>query len=152
MQRVGVRPETCEMMFETLSQVDHYVHTNFGDSSTSYACIEILFQGVYQGNGARPGIWLLVSIPIINMLKARGFGFKVTNVMTHKRFSFVCYAFMDDTGLVHALTRDSGISKIVEEMEDIIDTWEGDLRASGRALVPSKSYWYLIHFTFRNNK
>ena len=152
MRRVGVQPETCEMMFGTLAQVHHYVRTNFGDSSTSYACIEIPFQGVYQGNGAGPGIWLLVSIPIINMLKARGFGFKVTNVMTHEHFSFVCYAFIDDTDLVHAPNDDIGIPNLVQEMQDVIDTWEGGLRASGGALVPSKSYWYLIHFTFRNNR
>jgi hypothetical protein len=56
MRRVGVQPEKCEMMFGTLAQVDHYVRTNFGHSTTSYACIEIPFQGVYQGNGAGPGI------------------------------------------------------------------------------------------------
>ena len=61
----------------------------------------IPFQGVYQGNGAGPGIWMLASVPIINMLKARGFGFKVTNVMSRENFSFVCYAFVDDTDLLH---------------------------------------------------
>ena len=29
-------------------------------------------------------------------------------------------------------------------MQKAIDTWEGGLRASGGALVPAKSYWYLI--------
>ena len=67
MRRVGVSKETCKMMFGTLAQVEHYVRTNFGDSNTSYACFEIPFQGVYQGNGEGPGIWMLVSIPIINM-------------------------------------------------------------------------------------
>ena len=69
MQRVGVPPETCKVMFGTLAQVDHYVRTNFGDLALSYACIKIPFQGVYQGNGAGPGIWMLVSVPIITCLK-----------------------------------------------------------------------------------
>jgi hypothetical protein len=152
MRRVGVPQETCAMMFGTLAQVDHYVRTNFGDSTTTYACIEIPFQGVYQGNGAGPGIWLLVSIPIINMLKARGFGFTVTNAMTREHFAFVCYAFVDDTDLVHAPKEDLGVCNLVHEMQDVIDTWEGGLRASGGALVPSKSYWYLLNFSFRNNQ
>ena len=152
MRRVGVAPETCKMMFGTLAQVDHYVRTNFGDSSTSYACIQIPFQGVYQGNGAGPGIWMLVSVPIINMLKARGFGFKVTNVMSREHFSFVCYAFVDDTDLLHSSDTDNGIEGLVEEMQAVVDTWEGGLRASGGALVPDKSYWYLLHFTFTNNR
>ena len=152
MRRVGVPQETCKMMFGTLAQVDHYVRTNFGDSTTSYACIEIPFQGVYQGNGAGPGIWLVVSIPIINMLKARGFGFTVKNVLSHENFCFVCYAFVDDTDLVHSSTSDLGYSQLVKEMQEVVDTWEGGLRASGGALVPAKSYWYLIHFTFHNNQ
>jgi hypothetical protein len=58
---------------------------------------------------------------------------------------------------VHASTfgRDdyeSEIDQLVDEMQDVVDTWEGGLRALGGALVPSKSYWYLIHFKFLNNK
>jgi hypothetical protein len=151
-RRVGVAPGTCKMMFRTLEQVEHYVRTNFGDSTTSYACTEIPFQGVYQGNGAGPGIWMLVSIPIINMLKAKGFGFKVINAMSEEKFSFVCYVFVDNTDLVHASDHDIGLTGLVDEMQAVVDTWEGGLRASGGALVPNKSYWYLIHFTFQNNR
>jgi hypothetical protein len=145
------------MMFGTLKQVDHYVRTNFGDSSKSYTCLEIPFQGIYQGNGAGPGIWMLVSIPIINMLKATGFGFKVINAMSKERFSFVCYAFVHDTDLVHASEyesdkHESSVDQLIDEMQSVVDTWEGGLQASGGALVPSKSYWYLIHFMFANNK
>jgi hypothetical protein len=77
MRRVGVPQQTCLMMFRTLAQVKHYIRTTYGDSDTAYSCLEIPFQGIYQGNGAGPGIWLLVSIPIINMMKSAGFGFKV---------------------------------------------------------------------------
>jgi hypothetical protein len=64
-------------MFGTLAKVQHYICTTYGDSDTSYSCLEIHFQGIYQGNGAGPGIWLLVSFLIVNMLKSAGFGFKV---------------------------------------------------------------------------
>jgi hypothetical protein len=33
-----------------------------------------------------------------------------------------------------------------------VDTWEGGLRATGGALVPAKSYWYLIDFRWQNGK
>ncbi len=120
------------MMFGTLQQVDHYVRTSFGDSTTSYACMEIPFQGVYQGNGAGPGIWMLVSIPIINMLKAAGFGFKVVNAMSKETFSFVCYAFVNDTDLVHSseseLDESEGqVEQLIDEMQAVVDTWEGGL-------------------------
>jgi hypothetical protein len=41
---------------------------------------------------------------------------------------------------------------LVREMQQVVDTWEGGLRASGGALVPVKSYWFLIHFTFERNQ
>jgi hypothetical protein len=130
-------------VWHSITSLSH-VCTNFGDSDTSYAWLEIPFQGVYQGNGAGPGIWMLVSIPIINMLKAQGFGFKIINAMSKETFSFVCYAFVDDTDLVHS-SPDLEVREMMSEMQVVIDTWEGGLRASGGALVPSKSYWYLIH-------
>jgi hypothetical protein len=81
MRHVGVPKETCMMMFSTLSKAQHYICTTYGDSTTPYTCIEIPFQGVKQGNGAGSDIWLLVSIPIINMLKTAGFGFRVRTVI-----------------------------------------------------------------------
>jgi hypothetical protein len=37
-------------------------------------------------------------------------------------------------------------------MQQAADTWEGGLRASGVALVPTKSYWFLIHFVFKQKR
>jgi hypothetical protein len=34
-------------------------------------------------------------------------------------------------------------------MQDVVDTWEGGLRASGGTLIPTKSYWFLIQFVFK---
>jgi hypothetical protein len=159
MRRVGVSKQTCLMMFGTLAQAKHHIRTTYGDSDTSYTCIEIPFQGIYQGNGAGPGIWLLVSIPIINMLKSAGFGFKVRSVLSSEEFSFVCYTFVDDSDVVHSINATATTAEtatdttsLITEMQQVVDTWEGGLRASGGALEPSKSYWFLIHFIFENNK
>ncbi len=143
------------MMFGTLAQAQHYIRTTYGDSNKPYSCIEIPFQGINQGNGAGPGIWLLVSIPIINMLKSAGFGFNVRTVISGNEFSFVCYTFVDDSDVVHSLTpteMTADTESLIQAMQKVVDTWEGGIRASGGALVPSKSYWFLIHFIFENNK
>jgi hypothetical protein len=58
---------------------------------------------------------------------------------------FVCYAFVDNTNVVHT-TQDihtTGIT-VMKEMQTVIDHWEGGLQATGGAIVPKKSYWYLI--------
>jgi hypothetical protein len=33
-------------------------------------------------------------------------------------------------------------------MQRSVDRWEGGLRATGGALVPAKSHWYLIDFVW----
>jgi hypothetical protein len=154
MRHVGVPKKMCLLMFGTLAKVKHYIRTTYGDSTTSYNCIEIPFQSIYQGNGAGPGIWFLVSIPIINMLKTADFGFRVRSVISGDEFSFVCYTFVDDSDVVHSCL-DTNISddiaNLVSEMQQTADTWEGGLGASGVTLVPTNSYWFLIHFVSERN-
>ena len=152
MQRLGLSPETCQIMIGTLEQVQHHVRTTYGDSAASYCGIEIPLQGIGQGNGAGPAIWLVVSIPIINMLKTQGFGFKMRTPLSHAGFAFVCYTFVDDTDLVHSPSPTISTDTLLSEMQSVVDHWEGGLRASGGALVPTKSYWYLVNFVWRNDR
>jgi hypothetical protein len=102
MRRMGVSPSTCHMMQGTLQDVRHYIRQSYGKSVSSYGSIHIPpLQGVLQGNGAGPAIWLVVSILIINMIKAEGFGLKCCTPITKEEFHFVCYTFVDDTTLIH---------------------------------------------------
>ena len=41
---------------------------------------------------------------------------------------------------------------ILDEMQSALDHWEGGLKATGGALIPSKSYWYLIDFIWTGDK
>jgi hypothetical protein len=67
----------------------------------------------------------------------------------------VCYTFVDDSHVVHSSTKadmDTRTGLVNKEMQQVVDTWEGGVRASGGVLVLSKSYWFLIHFVFERNK
>ena len=60
MQRLGVPSDTCRLMFGTLQQVHHYVRTTYGDSASHYCGVQLQpLQGIGQGNGAGPAIWLV---------------------------------------------------------------------------------------------
>jgi hypothetical protein len=48
LQRVGVNDKICRVMLGTLHQMQHYVKTAYGTSSTSYGCLHIPLQGVLQ--------------------------------------------------------------------------------------------------------
>jgi exonuclease III len=145
MQRLGIAPSTCQLMFGTLQHIQHHVATAFGMSSTHYGGLEIPLQGIGQGNGAGPAIWLIMTIPLINLLRSKGFGFKSTTVLTGETYRFVCYTFVDDTDTIHsAKDHHTPTHTVISEMQQVIDTWEGGLQATGGALSSSKSYWYLV--------
>jgi hypothetical protein len=132
--------------------MQHSVKTAYGISDTSYGCIEIPLQRVLQGNGAGPSIWLLTSIPIINMLRRQGFGFKSSNLLSEENYHFACYTYVDDTDLIHNGNRHTTPAQVFNEMQRMLDHWEGGLRATGGALVPRKSYWYGIDFKWNRQK
>jgi hypothetical protein len=71
------------------------------------------------------------------MMKAAGFGFSILTAMTLVSVSFICYAFVNDTDAVH-IRQDVHISgnEIVLQMGEVVDHWEGGLKATGGALNP----------------
>ena len=153
MRRAGLGKEPCYLMLGSLEELQHHIRTVYGDSETSYTGLALPFQGIFQGNGAGPTIWLVVSVPIIEMLKAQGFGLKATTAITKDHFELVCYTFVDDTDLIHTLPEgNSDTELLVTEMQSMLDHWEGGIRASGGALVPSKSYWFLMSFYWKDNR
>jgi hypothetical protein len=153
MQRVGIAAETCHMMFGTLQLIQHYISTAYGLSDSSYGALEIPLQGVGQGNGAGPAIWLIMSIPLINQLRSKGFGFRSTTVLSSESYRFVCYTFVDDTDTIHSVEDHHATpARVIAEMQQAINTWEGGLRATGGALSIDKSYWYFIAMEWNYNK
>jgi hypothetical protein len=153
MQRLGVSAATCQLMFGTLQNMKHYVSTAYGMCDTPYGALEIPLQGVGQGNGAGPAIWLIMTIPLINLLRDKGFGFQSTTVLTGESYRFVCYTFVDDTDTIHsAITHDTPPAEVIHNMQNVIDTWEGGLRATGGALSHAKSYWYLLSLKWHQTR
>lgn len=147
MQRMGVHSTTCKVMFNTLQELQHYVSTAFGTSETPYSGVHIPLQGVGQGNGAGPAIWLLMTIPLINMLRRQGYGFHSISPLTHHHCHLACFTFVDDTDTIHTPQGPNPTAaQALREIQEAINLWEGGLRATGGTLSPSKSYWYLIDF------
>lgn len=106
-------------MFGTLQDVKNYVATAYEVSATLYGAIKIRLQGgVGQGNGANPAIWLIITIPLINMLHDKGFGFCSTVDHTAESYCFVGYTFVNNTDTIH-LTTDH--QQILSDMQLVTD-------------------------------
>ena len=77
MQRLGLplQPITC--MIITIQKMNHYIRTAFGESETTMKNDDentTPFQGILQGNGSGPTLWLAVSTPLIEMMRNNGHG------------------------------------------------------------------------------
>jgi hypothetical protein len=141
MLRLGYPMGPLISMFSMLQKMKHFICTAYGVSSSSFTSDEVPFQGLGQGNGAGSTAWAVVSTPIINMVRAAGYGATFVSALSSSIIAFVCYAFVDDTDLVHTRPGQEHQGKdLIPKMQEAVDHWEGGLRASGSALVPSKSH------------
>jgi hypothetical protein len=91
MQRLGVPKHAISCLFGTLQSATHQVRTAYGDSDFTYGgnTNETPMHGVGQGNGAGPAIWAVVSTPILNMLRSKGFGCEFISPFSQQLTKFV---------------------------------------------------------------
>ena len=134
MRRLGAPKSAVTSMFQTFQKATHRVRTAFGDSALTYDSSDchIPLQGIAQGNGCAPTGWVCISTPLIKALKTAGYGAILISALTVAIVSFVCYAFVDDTDLVHtARSNQYQGTRILEEAQCALDHWEGCLHATG---------------------
>jgi hypothetical protein len=102
MRRQGAPKNAVKCMLWTLQKAVHKIRTAFGISTQTHGGTrEPPSQGLGQGNGCGPTGWALVSTPLINMMRTAGFGFSILTALSLMTVSFICYAFVDDTAIVH---------------------------------------------------
>ncbi len=130
----------------------HHIRTTYGDSAFTMDCEGMLtpFQGVLQGNGASPASWVVISTPLLNMLRTADNGGHFISPISGQYSHLVGFAYVDDTDLIQIDMREDKISEqeTMNKMQEAIDRWEGGLKMTGGAIVPEKSWVYPIAFTF----
>jgi hypothetical protein len=73
-------------------------------------------------------------------MRATGFGVTFLTAISVSLVAFVCYVFVDNTDLVHTaqyvyMTGE----EVLQQMQRVINHWEGGLRATGSAKDPQKT-------------
>jgi hypothetical protein len=155
MRARGVPAGPIVCMFNTLQEMTHYVRTVYGDSELSFQSKEqheeSIIQGVGQGNGAGPTIWAVVSSPVLDMLREVDCVCNFRTAVTGEVVKFVGYAFVDDTDKVVTSPSPTATYKdVLELLQKAADTWEGGIRATGGAIGPEKSHFYLLDFVWKD--
>jgi hypothetical protein len=150
MQRNGVPKAAVDCLFTTLQNASHKVRAGYGDSPSSYGGHTWItpMHGIGQGNGAGPAIWAVLSSPLLNMLRTKGFGCEFISPFSKELIKFVGYAFLDDTDVLVSKPSMTSHSVVTSSLQSAVDHWEGGLKATCGAIVPEKTFWYLIDFSW----
>jgi len=80
-----------------------------------------------------------------------GFYTTVIAAISLQQCHIVGFAFVDDTDLC-IVGPHITINNVVHQMQAAVNNWEGYLRATGGALVPNKSFWYLLEYRYIGDK
>jgi len=134
-------------LFTNLQEAIHKVRPGFGDYKAHYGGKVWLvpIHGIGQGNGAGPAIWAVISTPLLNILREKGFGCEILCPLSSEYFRFVGYAFVDDTDIIQSVLQEDP-EAARKQLQEAIDTWEFSLKATCGALVPEKTIWWLVSF------
>jgi hypothetical protein len=136
-------------MMLTLLTAWHSVTMAFGNSTRRYRGNSHPLQGIGQGNGAGPAIWAVISAVLLRVMREQGFGLNFVTALSSVVIVLAGFAFVDDTDLLHAAPYPTSPAEIlIPQMQRVVDTWEGLLRATGGALCDDKSYWYFLDYKF----
>ena len=102
MQRQGISKSVATCMLKPLQYLEHTIRCAFGNSPTTYGSnkLEKPMHGVYQGNGAGPIIWAVVSSPLLQILQEDGYDTFFHTVLSNKSIRIVGYEFVNDTDLI----------------------------------------------------
>jgi hypothetical protein len=151
MQRVGVPRFAVYCMFSTLQMARHQVSMAFGDSTGTFGGPPFSkpIHGNGQENGSGLAIWAVVSSPLLDRLRASGVGAEFIYPLSSLSTSFVGYAFVDDSNLVVAKLSFSSFHEAANALKPAMDTWEQGITATSGAIVPEKTFTFLIDFSWR---
>jgi len=154
-QRLGSPQSLLETTFDTIQNMQISLRTAFGDSSFAYggsASADLPFQGVCQGNGAGPALWLATSIPLIETLRHHGYVSKFSCPISGRSTSLTGMIYVNDCDLIAFFPPSSAPQEAVSALQHNVLLWQGCLKATGGSLSLKKCSWGLLSFFRKGNR
>jgi hypothetical protein len=92
-------------VFTTKQNLHHTIRTIYGDLNTGHlgTLWAVPYSGIGPGNGDGPGIWAVVSIPVLKIMKDEVFGCMYKTSIEGKDIHFVGYSFNNDTDIIQSV-------------------------------------------------
>jgi len=136
-------------MFMTIQLMKFFLRTAYGDSADFYGggLSGSPFQGICQGNGTGPAIWLAVSMCIVQLVHKHGHPTTITTAISRHQMQLAGFLYVDDTDLIYMPSDAISTSQeVVHRLQQHLSAWQQGLRASGGALAPAKCSWSMLDY------
>ena len=113
-------------MLQCIQEMKHFIRTSYRISENSFDTREVeeTLQGILQGNRAAPTMWVLISTPLLNMLREKGYCGNFRSPITKENTKLVGFAFVDNTNLILVDMFDTSmdLDELAEKMQSAINT------------------------------
>ena len=140
LRRQGLPQNIIDASFNSIKDMTHHIRTAYGILEVSYERDnDSYMHGILQGNGAGPCIWVMLSIPILDMLSDQGNG-ATLNLPDGQIIKVVAFAFVDDIDLIQKLPTDNPLVALQHDF----NIWEQGLQTISGALVWEKCDVYIL--------
>jgi len=136
-------------MFMTIQLMKFFLWTAYGDLADFYGggLSGSPFQGVCQGNGTSPAIWLTMSMCIVQMVHTHGQPTTITCAISCQQMSLAGFFCVDDTNLIYMPANATSTSnEVVAHLQQHLLVWQQGLHASSGALAPAKCSWSMLDY------
>ena len=130
-----------------------FLRTSHSISTTYYSdTIGQPFEGVVQGSGAAPAIWLIISIFLVRYLCKKKVTTEITSPMSRVILSLAALIFVDDTDLYVFNSGTDSTEEIARKAQRLLDVWHEILKFTGGDLKLSKCYWTLQDYQWNQGQ
>ena len=150
-QAIGLPISIIITTLITLQYMKFYLRTGFGDSSSYYSSKQNHpYQGMGQGNGASPAVWLLISSLLINMMKQKNIRINLPGTISSDILSYVALLFVDDGDFPTIALQGNKMEDVIKQHQKTVTIWSQYLKVTGGSLSSQKFYWYPIQWEWNN--
>ena len=140
-QRLGVPKNIVKTMINTLTSMQHFIRTAYGDSEESYGGQDEMhpLQGAVQGNGAASPMFIAISCVLLESLSYYADGFHIVTAITLTTLTIIAVMYVDDTDLMVSTTsHHEPITNLLRRTQHSIKIWRKAVIQTGEALRPEK--------------
>ena len=152
-QYFGLELTCLTMLFRAIQSMKMFLRTSHGISTTYYSdTIGQPFQGVVQGNGAAPALWLIISIFLVRYLYSKKVTTEISTPISRVILPLAALIFVDDTDLYVFNSGADNAEDVVIKAQRLLDAWHEVLKFTGGDLKLSKCYWTLQDYQWNQGK